>query len=248
MREAVKDYIRSKPRVFDLLKSVKRHWNGASDQTYQWFDRFSRAHTQVRFVQIGAADGLRNDPIREFILRDGWRGAMIEPLPDVFELLKSNYAHRSRNLVLLNAAISQNAGNATFWTFKESFLAVLPREVRLEYLRKASFDKEHVKKFLRKGVSEDVLRRIDVPCMTVSQVVATYMQDGVDLLVIDAEGHEVEIIKSVEESTVRPEAIFFESHHLGVRGVELVRALERSGYSVLQLGGDSVATLRRPGG
>jgi len=66
----VKDYIGNRPAFYDMLKRTKRRLHLEADQTYDGFDQFSRAHPRLRFVQIGAADGLRNDPIREFVLRD----------------------------------------------------------------------------------------------------------------------------------------------------------------------------------
>jgi len=240
MKKLIKDFIRGQPALYDALKAVKRRLHGAPDLQYDWFDRFSRSQGEVRFVQIGASDGLRNDPVREFIVRDGWQGVLIEPLPDVFELLKRNYAGR-RGLQFLNAAIAKQEGSLSFWTFQPQFLQRLSEEERLEYLRKASFDKEHVCKFLQ-GQPQTVLREIQVPCRTLTSVVRDYLPQGLDLLVIDAEGHEPQIIRSIDFTAVRPKAVFFESHHIMDQLPGLVSIFEAEGYRVEQIGGDSVAT------
>ena len=242
MKRMVKDFIRTRPALYDVLKSLKRRFGNQPDPTYDWFDQFSRSQPSVRFVQIGAADGLRNDPIREFVLRDGWQGVLIEPLPDVFELLKRNYGPR-RGLTFLNAAISDTDGSLSFWTFQEAFLKALPTEQRLNYLQKASFDKNHVRKFLA-GASEDVLKELHVPCRTLTSILQEHMPQGFDLLVIDAEGHEPRIIHSVTTFTLKPKAIFFESHNIP-RGemTALTGILESAGYRVEQIEGDSVAVL-----
>ena len=239
MKRVIKDFIRSQPAIYDVLKAAKRSLGGAPDPQYDWFNRFSRSTGKVRFVQIGANDGLRNDPVREFIIRDHWEGVLIEPLPEVFELLKRNYAKRS-GLTFLNAAIAQEEGSLSFWTFQPEFLRSLPVEARMDYLRKASFDKEHVKKFLQ-DQPDSVLREIPVPCLTLSGVVKRYLPGGIDLLVIDAEGHEPQIIRSIDFSVVQPRAIFFESHHIAAQMPALTRLFESAGYRVEHIGGDSVA-------
>jgi len=226
-----------------MLKSAKRRLNVESDPTYDWFDQFSKSHPQLRFIQIGAADGLRNDPIREFVIRDRWQGVLIEPLPDVFELLKKNYGNRE-GLRFLNVAVSTASDPLSFWTFKPDFLQTLDTEERLDYLRKASFDKAHVMKFLG-SVPQSVLREIKVPCVTLSTVVEQNMPDGIDLLVIDAEGHEPQILRGIDFDAVRPKAIFFESHHISTRDMaEITAALDSAGYRIEQVKGDSAAMLR----
>jgi hypothetical protein len=40
------------------------------------------------FVQIGANDGMGDDPVRRHVFEDGWVGVLVEPLPDVFERLQ----------------------------------------------------------------------------------------------------------------------------------------------------------------
>lgn len=241
MSNPIKDFIRSQPRLFDTLKAVKRKVSSAPDPQYDWLDRFSHSMRKVRFVQIGANDGLRNDPVREFVIRDRWEGVLIEPLPDVFELLKRNYAGH-RGLQFLNAAIAAEEGSLSFWTFQSQFLAGLSEEERLDYLRKASFDKGHVCKFLQ-GHPESVLKEIKVPCKTLTGVVRQYLPEGLDLLVIDAEGYEPQIIRSIDFNQVRPRAVFFESHHIASQMPQLMSIFQGAGYRVEHIGGDSVATL-----
>jgi hypothetical protein len=44
------------------------------------------------FVNIGANDGVLNDPCWPFIDRFGWSGVCVEPVPLIFERLAANYA------------------------------------------------------------------------------------------------------------------------------------------------------------
>jgi hypothetical protein len=133
-----------------------------------------------------------------------------------------------------------------FWTFRTDFLNTLPTERRLDYLRKSSFDRNHVMRFLTDDAeAERALERMVVPCVTVSTLALRYFESGVfDLLVIDTEGHEKVILESLDFARVRPRAIFFESEHMGATYDDIGEMLRRAGYRVRKLGvTDSVAEL-----
>jgi FkbM family methyltransferase len=63
------------------------------------------------FAQIGANDGLTDDPIRQFVTKYHWRGVLVEPQPQVFQHLLKNY-EQEKQLILENAAIADNDGTA----------------------------------------------------------------------------------------------------------------------------------------
>lgn len=69
----------------------------------------------VRFVQIGANDGVHLDPIRGFITNNlitnnrRWTGHLVEPNPVAFERLKKNCEDFSSRLILHNFALVDNA-------------------------------------------------------------------------------------------------------------------------------------------
>lgn len=90
MFETIKNHIKTKPWLYDVLNS-KRPIVG---EVEKWLENFSKNnHGQINFIQIGASDGLRWDPFRRFIIRDKWNGFFVEPLPNVFSILKNNYAY-----------------------------------------------------------------------------------------------------------------------------------------------------------
>jgi hypothetical protein len=60
----------------------------------------------LRFVQVGANDGVYGDPLRAYIERHHWRGILVEPQPDVFARLVENYRGSCDNLIFENVAIS----------------------------------------------------------------------------------------------------------------------------------------------
>ena len=243
----IKDIIRTHPKLFDNLKKVKRVFSGETDPAYVFLNSYSKSLGRPAvFIQIGANDGLRNDPVREFVVRDKWNGVLIEPLPDVFELLKKNYANLDNDLVFLCCAVSKREGEPmSFYTFEEDFLKTLSLEDNLDYLRKASFDYSHVKRFLKENIPETVIKKIEVPVTTVNEIVSTYMKNRpVDIIVIDAEGYESDIINGIDLSEIQPGLIFFESHHIDSEKRTLFEYLVSKGYDIKEIGGDTAAILK----
>jgi FkbM family methyltransferase len=200
----------------------------------------------VNFVQIGTNDGLRWDPVRRFIIRDDWNGVLVEPLPPVFELLKKNYAHvTNRKLVFANVAVSSDDSESfKFWSFSKSFCDSLSIEDRLYYLRKSSTDRRLVEANL-KGF-DDIQTMIEcytVPALSVNTLLDKYWDgDPIDLIFIDAEGHDDRIIRAIDFARIQPAAILYESHNLRERKQGIQEYLQSRGYTVTDLVGDSVAS------
>jgi FkbM family methyltransferase len=246
MLDDIKTYIRSSPRVFDVLKNANRLISRKPDPAYEFFKKYSRMRSgRIKFLQIGAADGMRNDPLREFIV-GGWCGILVEPIPQAFALLTTNYSYLADRLKFVNAAITRADGAMTLYGFEKGFLDRLPLEKRLDYLRKVSFDRAHVEHYVLPDERASITAT-EVPCMTIATLLAKYWNtETIHLLAIDAEGHEPEIIRSNDFSTFQPETIFYESHTLRESvNRELEEFLAARGYESFRILGDTVAMSSR---
>ncbi len=248
LTQGLRDQIKNRPALFDfLIHRIKRQLLRKRNVAYNFLDEYSRARgRRLTFIQIGANDGLRNDPVREFVVRDEWTGVFIEPLPTVFDALQQNYRYLTgrRKLAFENVAISADTTPLPFYTFQEKYLAQLSSEDRLDMLRKSSFDKDHVAKFAR---HPDDLRQVDVPCTSITRIVEQHFPLGtLDLLVIDAEGHESTILRSIDFASARISAIFFESRHLGAEREPVMNLLKVHGYIVREAGDDAFAAKPPP--
>jgi len=243
----IKGYIKTQPRWYDRLNVLRP----STREAEVWLHQFSKAHQRgVRFIQVGANDGLRCDPARKFIVRDGWSGVLIEPLQPVFKMLQRNYAHvRKGKLIFENCAIADSGGDhIDIWSYSEDFLNSLPLEKRLLYLRKSSLDKTHVERCIRElGAIEEKIKCYSIRCTTLRAIIERHFPDSqVDLILIDAEGRDDSVIRTLNFDVCKPSAIFYESHNLGDRQYELETFLSKQGYQITQLEGDSVA-IRLPG-
>ncbi len=238
-----KHWLRQHPRLYDLSLRARR-MAGYRTPTYVMLSQFSSAHKRrVRFIQIGASDGLHSDPIREFVVRDRWTGILVEPLPDSFVHLKRNYSYlRRRDLTFVNAALTTSSASVMkLWTFNEHFLDRMSEEEALDYARKSSFHRDYV--IGHAGADgEEAVVEITVSCLTFSDLVSQYLSTrSLDLLVTDMEGYEATFIPTIDFNQVRPTGIFYESHNLGEGGDAVNRFLTENGYCVFDLGGDSFA-------
>lgn len=65
---------------------------GASEAKFRAIvDARAKATKDFFFIQIGAHDGIMDDPIHEWIERFGWRGIFVEPQSAPFNRLKTGY-------------------------------------------------------------------------------------------------------------------------------------------------------------
>jgi FkbM family methyltransferase len=235
-------FLRASPLLYDVARQTRLRWIGTNSVIGAHLDRFSKSRLPgFTFMQIGANDGLRNDPLRDFIVRDSWPGVFVEPLPDVFPLLQKNYRRYARHgrLQFLNVAVSSHSKVLPFYTFSESFLNGKSDEERLHYLRKASFSRDQVRPFAE---SEENIRVIEVPCVGICELLARYCPKGqLGLLALDVEGHEPEILREIDFAAFKIGAILFETWNLGAKKDEIFRLLQENGYSIEDAEGDALA-------
>ncbi|MFW6088744.1 MAG: FkbM family methyltransferase [Gemmatimonadota bacterium] len=244
-------FLRRSPLLYDAARAAKRAL-GVTTPVSRFLRRFSIAHDRgVNFVQVGASDGLRRDPIREFVVGHGWSGLLVEPLPGVFELLRRNYRRVPEGrLTFVNAAIVAGPGGPlTFWTVAPEALDRVDLETRLGYLRKSSLDREQVVRWVDGAtITEDDVVGVTVPSLSFSRLMEEHW-DGreLHLVVIDAEGYDLTVLQSIDFERHAPEALLYESKHLGNGEAVARELLEYHGYRVTRLGEDTAAVRGRSG-
>jgi FkbM family methyltransferase len=151
------------------------------------------------FVQVGAFDGVSDDPIHRYIKEFHWTGILVEPQPEAFAKLRANYRGESQ-LVFENAAIALRDGRTTLHA---------PSEAHGEaYL--TSFDKGVVQKRVGHRVP---IREVHVPALTIATLLARHGSPSIDLVQIEAEGFDFEVIKMFDAAGIRPPLIRFEHYH-----------------------------------
>jgi FkbM family methyltransferase len=170
---------------------------------------------QMTFMQIGAFDGEGDDDLHQLIVRHRLRGVLVEPQPTAFAGLQHVYRDQPQ-VVLLQAAIAEQEGSRELYC------------QRGQASMAASFDREHLR---RHGIADDEIIAQQVSCHTVMSALAAAQLDRVDLIQIDAEGHDWPIIRSIDFSVIRPAILRFEYRNLHHRDADACLAfLDSHGY------------------
>jgi FkbM family methyltransferase len=193
------------------------------------------------FIQIGANNGLRYDPIHHLLVREKQyiRGIAIEPVQEYFEDLQVTYKDFPQ-IKLLNTAIHNTKKEATIYKINPDLPDVLER-----FKGMSSFD---VHNFTKDGIEESTIVTEKVPCIALMDLIASEKINQLHLLQIDAEGYDIEIVKSIDFTKIKPRVINFEhrwQYNL-IQNTELFtlfKTLIDHGYQILLNGNDALAYL-----
>lgn len=160
------------------------------------------------FINIGANDGVTIDPIYPFVRDFGWQGIVVEPLPEVFALLQRNYASFA-GIPFVHAAVGREDGRRSIYTVDMSRSDSLGMSIH------SSFSRE----ILLKGagwypdIETHIVER-EVSIISFPTLLAKAGAPAVDVLKIDAEGYDLEILRSIDLSRVSPRLVMAEHANL----------------------------------
>lgn len=193
---------------------------------------------RLKFVQIGAHDGIRFDGLFGFVTHHPCSGIVVEPLPDLFERLRANYADYPL-IVPVNKAVHETAGAVPLFRVSGAALPRYPGWAS----GIASFDESHL---IRHGIapSDVVAQQVAcVPLMALLQETATL---DADFMQIDTEGYDSAILRMIDFARFRPHLIKYEHKTMTAsERAEHVANFARHGYRSVAEGPDTVAWLRR---
>lgn len=193
-------------------------------------------HPNVCYLQIGAFDGVQNDPVYPLIQRHRLRGILLEPQKDAFERLKSNYAQFA-GFRFFNAAIAANDGESILYRIK-------PEAKGPPWLHQiASFDRSVILRHAHMVPDLDSMIATEtVRCVSFATLFNEIGPQTIDLVQVDAEGFDAEILRLLQAAGCTPAIVRFEHKHLSV--AEHARTLEslvRQQYRLAICGSDTLA-------
>jgi FkbM family methyltransferase len=240
MRRRLRAAIARRPRLWGLYRGLRgRLLNEPPPVSpiHQVLTEFAGEAGMVRFVQVGSNDAAAGDPIMDFVLSRGWRGLLVEPVPYVYERLLAFHGRNPR-FQFENLAIGEQEGPRTFYC-----LEPLDKPLSIWYDQMGSFSREHIEKHERftKGLSEHI-REITVQCLSLSSLLRKHGIAELDLLHVDAEGHDFEVLRSLDFGYCTPGLVLFEHGHLPrAERAACIEFLEARGYRLLEEGRDCLA-------
>lgn len=158
------------------------------------------------YVDVGANDPVFNNNTRRFYLRD-WRGVNIEPSPLPFQKL---VRERPKD-INLNVAIGPKRGNMTFYHVADESTF-------------SSFDKvvaDRMAALVRSTVRPEL-----VEVLTLRDIFEEHAHGRkVDFLSVDAEGYDLEVLKSNDWKRHRPAVVLVEMHNDPKRIVDFLSSV-----------------------
>jgi FkbM family methyltransferase len=200
---------------------------------------FADANPGAYFVEIGSNDGEQHDHLRPYILGREWRGIMVEPVPYIFERLARNYAAVDR-VILENVAIADRDGERPFHYLVDAS-AEERRKLPDWYDGVGSFSREAL--LSHAAQIPDVESRMitaRIPVMTFESLCAKHGADRVDLVLIDTEGYDWEILRSIDFARFRPQVVVYEHFHLAPADRRAcAEYLAAHGYETMEEGFDT---------
>lgn len=215
--------------------------------------RFSKSNGKVTVIQIGANDGINNDPIHKFIKRDHWQGVLLEPQKYVFEKYLEPLHRRTKGIIVINAALDKDDGFRTLYKICVSDsrwatgLAGFDRKILGEAVN-SGYVEVHAKKegCLLPENKDDYIAEESVRCISASTLFETVGAERIDWLQIDTEGFDFEIIKMFNIGSTRPTVIVFENLHFSPEvKAECSEHLKTNGYLFHDYGANTLA-MRNP--
>jgi FkbM family methyltransferase len=164
---------------------------------------------------------------------------MVEPVPYVFERLAGNYGSIDR-VKLENVAIGDRDGVLPFYYLVD---ASTEERARLPdwYDGIGSFSRGAL--LSHSTDIPDVESRLvtaDVPTMTFESLCTRHGVRDVDLVLIDTEGYDWEILRSIDFGARTPHLVVYEHYHLAPEDRVVAAAhMERHGYKTMEEGFDT---------
>ena len=167
-------------------------------------EAFGYNKENISFVQIGANDGEMDDPINKYVNSCGWSGIMVEPDFYYFQQLRNKYQH-NKNVMCLNLGIGDGTIKTLFridpikiqnnpdWS---KWVAGMGTCIEEQLTHHDWIDGKDITK----------IKIITVPLMS---ILNNYKK--LDLLLIDAEGMDIEILNQLDLDNLQPNTIIFEN-------------------------------------
>jgi FkbM family methyltransferase len=213
-----------------IARPVLRHLPHLQDDpALASLERFALASGPVTFVQLGAHDGLTNDPLHDFVVsRPNWSGVVVEPVPEHYTALKLTYAGLTTRVRFERAVVGSHSGHAPFYRLRD--VPGLPTALR----QVGSLSREHVEQYAADVLDLSLVVEDNVASTTLSDLLDRHGVTHVELLHMDIEGAEPLVLSQIDfDAPWAPRALLFEHNHLSASDFSYWKTrLRAAGYAL----------------
>lgn len=180
------------------------------------------------FLEAGANDGLKqsNTYYLEAIL--GWKGILVEPVPELYERCRK---YRKNSKVFNSALVSRK--------FESDHVVLQYADLMTSVTRSSgntAFDQEHITRGLR-AQNIDATREIRAKADTLSGIIDRAGYQRIDFLSLDLEGYEAPALEGLDFDRHGPTFLLIEVRNskqitelLGDRYIEVETITDNGGY------------------
>jgi FkbM family methyltransferase len=162
----------------------------------------------IYVVVICANNGEIDDFLVDHLNKNNVVGVLVEPVKSLFKQLKKKFS-KFKNLSFQNSAIDTISESKPFYSLSHSY--GLPDWAKgLGSLNKKTL-LTHDNQI---GNIKDLVREESLDCITFDELMTLHPFPKVNILQIDTEGHDYEILKSIDVLKYRPEIIIIEFLHI----------------------------------
>ena len=200
--------------------------------------KYAKQDKEFFFLQIGANDGIRYDPIFNTVNELGIKGIVVEPVKEYYEDLVRNYS-KNKNVIAENVAIySEDEEISIYKVRSNSGLPDWANGI-------ASLDKRH---HLKSNTPSENIVEERVKGIRFDTLFKKHKVEKIDFLQVDAEGYDYDLIKMFPFDRFRPKLIHFE-HSLRTKNMtyeqydEITSHLIRMGYKTIMNENDTICFL-----
>jgi len=200
----------------------------------------------LSLLQVGAYDVSSFDPIYKISSVANVKLVLIEPNAAAVNRLRTAYKNSSDVTIIESAIIDGNAGAETnLYRFSEEAVSIYP-----DFGGTSSLSLKHLEDaFARNKFRFDIAAKFEdlivvdtVSTLSSEDLLNKYDVKGMDVVVIDTEGADWLILKSLLSAGLRPSLLLFESRFLKSHEIEeALLTLNNLGYLLRDLGNDTAA-------
>lgn len=234
---------------FIFISFYRHFYKPGKGSIDEFTSRYSTSKERVTVVQIGANDGINNDPIHKFIKRDHWHGVLLEPQRFVFQKYLQPLYRKTGGIVVFNAALDVRDGQKPIYKVAVSEsrwatgLSSFNRGALEAAVKSGYIEREAIKEGAPLPENKnDYITEEQVECISTESLIKRFGLEKIDWLQIDTEGFDFEIIKMFNIGVTRPEVIVYENLHFGPeQQKECLEFLVKNGYLCRTFGPNTLA-------
>lgn len=188
-----------------------------------------RHEGRVFAVEVGSGPGEGGPGLLDRFRDYGWSGLLIEPHPAHFAALEALHATSDR-VAVLNLGISDLTANLPLHFLTPEALERNPKLAR----HRASIIRDRI---LTRGATEADLDSVEVPFIRLDSVLRELGIKTAHVLVVNAGGHEEQVLRSVDLAEVGPTLVLVRSVAATPADEAIVDLLQSAGLAPFRVGG-----------